>query len=46
MAVLDSVMPNAVALAWYRELQQAFAGKISIQDAMTAVQQVQDQTGP
>ena len=46
MAVLDSVMPNAVALDWYRELQQAFAGKISIQDAMAAVQQVQDQTGP
>ncbi len=46
MAVLDSVMPNAVALDWYRELQQAFAGKLSIQDAMAAVQQVQDQTAP
>ena len=44
--ILDSVMPNAAALVWYRELQQAFAGKISIQDAMAAVQQAQDQTGP
>ena len=46
MAVLDSVMPNPVALVWYRELQQAFAGKISIQDALAAVQQAQDQQAP
>ena len=46
MPILDSVMPNAAALVWYRELQQAFAGKISIQDALAAVQQAQDQTGP
>ena len=46
MPVLDSVMPNAAALVWYRELQQAFAGKISIQDALSAVQQAQDQAGP
>ena len=46
MAVLDSVMNNAVALDWYRELQQAFAGKISIQDALQAVQTAQDQAGP
>ena len=46
MPVLDSVMPNPVALVWYRELQQAFAGKISIQDALAAVQQAQDQQAP
>jgi ABC-type glycerol-3-phosphate transport system substrate-binding protein len=46
MAVLDSVMPNPVALTWYRELQQAFAGKKSIQDALAAVQQAQDQQAP
>jgi ABC-type glycerol-3-phosphate transport system substrate-binding protein len=46
MSVLDSVMPNPVALVWYRELQQAFAGKISIQDALAAVQQAQDQQAP
>jgi ABC-type glycerol-3-phosphate transport system substrate-binding protein len=46
MAVLDSVMPNPVALVWYRELQQAFAGKKSIQDALAAVQQAQDQQAP
>jgi len=46
MAVLDSVMPNPVALVWYRELQQAFADKISIQAALQAVQQAQDQQGP
>jgi raffinose/stachyose/melibiose transport system substrate-binding protein len=46
MPVLDSVMPNAAALVWYRELQQAFAGKITFEAAMTAVQQAQDQQGP
>ncbi|HEY7937631.1 MAG TPA: extracellular solute-binding protein [Candidatus Limnocylindrales bacterium] len=46
MPILDSVMPNAAALVWYRELQQAFAGKISIQDALAAVQQAQDQAAP
>jgi ABC-type glycerol-3-phosphate transport system substrate-binding protein len=46
MPVLDSVMPNAAALVWYRELQQAFAGKITIDAALTAVQQAQDQQGP
>jgi raffinose/stachyose/melibiose transport system substrate-binding protein len=46
MPILDSVMPNAAALVWYRELQQAFAGKISIADALAAVQQAQDQAAP
>jgi raffinose/stachyose/melibiose transport system substrate-binding protein len=46
MPILDSVMPNAAALVWYRELQQAFAGKISIDAALKAVQQAQDQQGP
>jgi raffinose/stachyose/melibiose transport system substrate-binding protein len=46
MPVLDSVMPNAVALVWYRELQQAFAGTTSIQDALSAVQQAADQQAP
>jgi len=46
MPILDSVMPNAAALVWYRELQQAFAGKVSIQDALAAVQQAQDQAAP
>jgi ABC-type glycerol-3-phosphate transport system substrate-binding protein len=46
MPILDSVMPNPAALVWYRELQQAFAGKKSIQDAMTQVQTAQDQQAP
>jgi ABC-type glycerol-3-phosphate transport system substrate-binding protein len=46
MPVLDSVMPNPAALVWYRELQQVFAGKSAIDDAMTAVQQAQDQQAP
>jgi hypothetical protein len=39
-------MPNPAALTWYRELQQAFAGKRSINDVLAAVQQAQDQQGP
>lgn len=46
MPVLDSVMPNPAALVWYRELQQAFAGKKPIADALSAVQQAQDQQAP
>jgi raffinose/stachyose/melibiose transport system substrate-binding protein len=46
MPILDSVMPNAAALVWYRELQQAFAGKKPIAQALQAVQDAQDQQGP
>jgi raffinose/stachyose/melibiose transport system substrate-binding protein len=46
MPILDSVMPNAAALVWYRELQQAFAGKLPIEQALQAVQDAQDQQGP
>ena len=38
MPILDSVMPNPVALTWYRELQQAFAGAKSPADALAAIQ--------
>jgi hypothetical protein len=39
-------MPNPAALVWYRELQQAFAGKTTIADTLQAVQQAQDQQAP
>ena len=34
MPVLDSVIPVPVALTFYKQLQQAFAGKASPQEAM------------
>lgn len=46
MPILDSVMPNPVALVWYRELQQAFSGAKSAEDALAAIQAAQDQQGP
>jgi ABC-type glycerol-3-phosphate transport system substrate-binding protein len=46
MPILDSVMPNPVALTWYRELQQAFSGAKSAQDALAAVQASAEQEGP
>ena len=46
MPILDVVIPNAVALVWYRELQQAFAGTKSAEDALAAIQAAQDQTEP
>ena len=46
MPILDSVMPNPVALVWYRELQQAFAGAMTPEEALAAIQAAQDQQGP
>jgi len=46
MPILDSIMPNPVALVWYRELQQAFAGAKSAEDALAAIQQAQEMQGP
>jgi raffinose/stachyose/melibiose transport system substrate-binding protein len=46
MPILDSVMPNPVALVWYRELQQAFAGAKTPEEALAAIQAAQDQQGP
>ena len=46
MPILDSVMPNPVALTWYRELQQAFAGAKSAEDALAAIQASAEQEGP
>lgn len=46
MPILDSIMPNPVALVWYRELQQAFSGAKSAEDALAAVQQAQEMEGP
>jgi ABC-type glycerol-3-phosphate transport system substrate-binding protein len=36
---LDSAMPNALALFWYRSLQQAFAMKITPAEALGEIQQ-------
>lgn len=44
--LLDSVLPNSVALYLYKELQQAFAGKISAQAAMSATQTAFDRQSP
>jgi ABC-type glycerol-3-phosphate transport system substrate-binding protein len=44
--LLDSVLPNAVALYLYKELQQAFAGKISPQAAMSAAQTAFERQSP
>jgi ABC-type glycerol-3-phosphate transport system substrate-binding protein len=46
MPILDSVMPNPVALTWYRELQQAFSGAKSAQDALAAIQASSELEGP
>ena len=46
MPILDSVMPNPVALVWYRELQQAFSGAKTPEDALAAIQAAQEQQGP
>lgn len=44
--LLDSVLPNSVALYLYKELQQAFAGKISPQAAMSASQTAFERQNP
>jgi ABC-type glycerol-3-phosphate transport system substrate-binding protein len=44
--LLDSVLPNSVALYLYKELQQAFAGKISAQAAMSATQTAFERQSP
>jgi ABC-type glycerol-3-phosphate transport system substrate-binding protein len=44
--LLDSVLPNSVALYLYKELQQAFAGKISPQAAMSAAQTAFERQSP
>ena len=46
MPILDVVIPNPVALVWYRELQQAFSGAKSAEDALAAIQAAQDQQAP
>jgi raffinose/stachyose/melibiose transport system substrate-binding protein len=44
--LLDSVLPNPVALYLYKELQQAFAGKISPEAAMSASQTAFERHNP
>jgi ABC-type glycerol-3-phosphate transport system substrate-binding protein len=44
--LLDSVLPNSVALYLYKELQQAFAGKVSAQAAMSATQTAFERQSP
>jgi raffinose/stachyose/melibiose transport system substrate-binding protein len=46
MPLLDSIVPNNVALFLYKQLQLAFAGKTSPQAAMKATQDAADQQGP
>jgi raffinose/stachyose/melibiose transport system substrate-binding protein len=46
MALLDSVIPAKVALFYYKELQQAFAGKVTPLAAMKAVDQDVSQLNP
>lgn len=46
MPLLDSIVPNNVALYLYKQLQLAFAGKASPQQAMEATQKQADQQGP
>ena len=46
MPILDSVMPNPVALTWYRELQQAFSGAKSPTGRAGRVQASAEQEGP
>jgi raffinose/stachyose/melibiose transport system substrate-binding protein len=44
--LLDSVLPNSVALYLYKELQQAFAGRISPEAAMSATQTAFERQSP
>jgi raffinose/stachyose/melibiose transport system substrate-binding protein len=44
--LLDSALPNPVALYLYKELQQAFAGKITAQAAMQATQTAFERQSP
>ncbi len=47
IGVLDTVMSQATALVWYREVQQAFSGQKSAEDALKAIDDFnQSQTGP
>jgi ABC-type glycerol-3-phosphate transport system substrate-binding protein len=46
MPLLDSVIPAKIALFYYKELQQAFSGKVSPKDAMQAVQDDAAQASP
>lgn len=46
MGILDVIMSQATALNWYRELQQAFAGTKSAEDALAAIQEFRDQEAP
>jgi ABC-type glycerol-3-phosphate transport system substrate-binding protein len=46
MPILDVVIPNPVALVWYRELQQAFSGAKTPEEALASIQAAQDQQGP
>jgi ABC-type glycerol-3-phosphate transport system substrate-binding protein len=46
MPLLDSVIPAKIALFYYKELQQAFSGKVSPGDAMQAVQDNAAQATP
>jgi ABC-type glycerol-3-phosphate transport system substrate-binding protein len=46
MNILDTVMSQATALVWYRELQQAFAGKKSPEAALQAVEDFRAQEVP
>jgi ABC-type glycerol-3-phosphate transport system substrate-binding protein len=46
MPLLDSIVPNNVALYLYKQLNLAFAGKSSPAAALKATQQTADQQGP
>ena len=46
MPLLDSIVPNNVALFLYKQLNLAFAGKTSPAAALKATQQTADQQGP
>jgi raffinose/stachyose/melibiose transport system substrate-binding protein len=46
MPLLDSVIPAKIALFYYKELQQAFAGTVTPPAAMQAVQQDASQANP
>jgi ABC-type glycerol-3-phosphate transport system substrate-binding protein len=47
MGVLDTVMSQATALVWYRELQQVFAGQKTPEDGLKAINEFnQTQVGP
>jgi raffinose/stachyose/melibiose transport system substrate-binding protein len=44
--LMDNVMSQATALVFYREIQQAFAGTKTPEEALQAVQDYQDQEAP